>query len=322
MVYIITVERIIKVTSDAINKERNRLIALAKSLEKSALKDFSINTSLFLDLLIAPHLPSSILGYFHEKYRIIVLSEDLMDLDISARDNILKHELAHALEFALSGTTTGHSKQFKSLTAYFGTDKEFEKAKIEKTIIEKSKMKSKVEKLLALSTSPFENEAMQALSKAQMLMIENHIDMKDKETEEKLFFAELYESGKTPHYISSILDFISYATGVFIVRSTKNGKSVSTCYGSLEEVEFSIYLFDYIISEADNEVKKAKKKGISITKNSFIMGAIPVMKKKLSTFSANTEHALSLIRDENRILSKKLVFTNTRLRTKKQSASI
>ena len=221
MVYIITVERIIKVTSDAINKERNRLIALAKSLEKSALKDFSINTSLFLDLLIAPHLPSSILGYFHEKYRIIVLSEDLIDLDISARDNILKHELAHALEFALSGTTTGHSKQFKSLTAYFGTDKEFEKAKIEKTIIEKSKMKSKVEKLLALSTSPFENEAMQALSKAQMLMIENHIDMKDKETEEKLFFA------MTLHNIPE-----GMAVGV-VFAGVINGNSMLTLSGAL-----------------------------------------------------------------------------------------
>ena len=151
-------------------------------------------------------------------------------------------------------------------------------------------------------------------------MIENHIETQNKE--EKLFFVELYESGRTPHYISSILDFISFATGVFIVRSTKSGKSVSTCYGSLDEVEFSIYLFDYILSESDNEVKKSKKKGINITKNSFIMGAMPEMKKKLKTLSENTENALSIIRDENRILSKKLVFTNTRLRTQKHSASI
>ena len=46
------------------------------------------------------------------------------------------------------------------------------------------------------------------------------------------------------------------------------------------------------------------------------------MKKKLKTLSENTENALAIIRDENRILSKKLVFTNTRLRTQKHSASI
>ena len=319
MVYIITVERIIKVTSDAINLERARLMSLARKLEKSACRDYSISTNIFSDLLIAPNLPNSILGYFHEKYRIIVLSEDLLEFDESSRDNILKHELSHALEYALDGAT-GHGNRFKAFTAYFGTDKDFEKAKVEKAALDKNKVKTKVEKLLALSSSPFENEALQALLKAQKMMIENHIETQNKE--EKLFFVELYESGRTPHYISSILDFISFATGVFIVRSTKSGKSVSTCYGSLDEVEFSIYLFDYILSESDNEVKKSKKKGINITKNSFIMGAMPEMKKKLKTLSENTENALAIIRDENRILSKKLVFTNTRLRTQKHSASI
>ena len=65
-----------------------------------------------------------------------------------------------------------------------------------------------------------------------------------------------------------------------------------------------------------------RKNGIKITKDSFIIGALPEMRKQLSNTSADTVHALMKIKNENMLLSKKLVFTKARLRTKKYTSSV
>lgn len=319
MVYIRNVERLIRVTSDALNDERNRAIAMARTHEAAAHELYSFHSPIFSDILIAPDLKGKALGLFSIEDKLIILNEKIMNLDEAVRDNIIKHELSHALEYALTGISTGHTPLFRAICKGLGIDEGFEKAKIVISLKERDKKARKIEKLLALSTSPFENEAMEALEKAQKLMLENRIESHANTKEEKIYYSSIYSSGRTPFYITSILNFVSESTGAFIVRSSKGGKIHSTCYGSLEEVELSIYLFDYICSALEQEVRKSRTAGIGITRDSFILGAIPEMRKHLYSADNANKEAIVKVRDENAKLCKRLVFTDTKLRTKKYS---
>ena len=319
LVYISVVERIIRVTSDLISSERVRLLSIAHSAEKKALCEYRLKGKLFEDIIIAPS-KDGVLGLFSADDRIIIINESVMALAEKDRDNILLHELAHALDKAINGSCSGHSPQFRSYALFLGIEQGFEKARIKTALAQKEKNESRIAKLLQLSSSPFENEAIEALKKAQKLMAENHSD--GSRCEKKLYYVPLYESGRTPYYISRILSFISDITGVFIVRSSSEGKVVSTGYGKLEEVELAIYLFDSLSSQLDKEARKARREGRTFTKDSFIIGAIPEMEKKISENQEGTKSALMVIRDENIRLSKELVFRKTSLRTVRHSAHI
>ena len=312
------VERIIKVTSDFISVEGLRLLDEARKLESRAIGDYGLHRRLFDTLVIAPKLTEHKLGFFVPKDNLIVLSEDILDLPKKTQSNILKHELSHALENALTGTTTGHSQFFRALTSYFEIDSGFEKAAINRELLEKDKTREKIRKLMAMTTSPFENESITALKKAQKIMVEKHVELREEHKEaERLYFSELYESARTPRHITSILCFVSLMTGVCIIR--KDGKSgkCSVSYGSLEQVEFSIYLFDYVISSLDRAMKDARKKGLKITKNSFIVGALSEMKMKVFDSEAVTSKELITICSENKKLAKRLVYQNSSLRTRR-----
>lgn len=314
-------ERIIRVTSDSINEERSRALAFLIELVQSAKKEFSFSSPVFKDIVIAPELNDHALGFFNDKYLLIVINESVMELDLATRNNILIHELAHALDYAITGTLSGHSPFFRHICQYLEIDEGFDKSKLKQSLIAMHKKHERIEKLIALSSSPFENEAMQALKKARDLMLSNTCTT-SVANEEKLYFAPIYSSGRTPHYITCILSFVSEATGVFIVRSKHDDQNCSTCYGKFEQVEFALYLFDFILASSDSEVKKNRKNGIKITKDSFIIGALPEMRKQLSNTSADTVHALMKIKNENMLLSKKLVFTKAKLRTKKYTSSV
>ena len=90
------------------------------------------------------------------------------------------HELAHALDYALHGFLSGHSPSFRECCRMLGLDPGFEKSRVRLSAAERNGRKDRIRKLLALSSSPFENEASEAIRKAKALMAKEGIDCSGK----------------------------------------------------------------------------------------------------------------------------------------------
>ncbi len=316
-------DRTIRVTSDEENVVREVLVNHARVLERKVQLEFHLYTPLFSDIFLAinPDGDEKVLGRFYSKGKYIVINESLIreDMPIETIINIVKHELAHAMDFAINGTLSGHSQKFRSYCAYLAIDEGFDKAKIRNTLRERQNKEERIRKLLTLTTSPFENEAMIALSKAQKLMLESSMP-KEKKDKEKLYITDLYEAGRIAYSISKLTNFISRATGAYVVQCrVAKGHTIIRLYGSLSQIELSIYLFDYLYDNLNLEIAKLRKQGEAITKDSFLMGAIPEMEKKLLLCDENTNNALVAVHRENEEKTKRLVFKKG-LRNVKHSA--
>ena len=314
MVYINGMNRTIRVTSDNENKIRENLLQIGKEKESEVKAKFHLPCQLFSEVFFAT-LSNEKLGTFFKDGKYIVLNESLINsnIDKKAIENIFLHEVAHALDYAINNELSGHSAKFRDYCDMLGVEKGFDKAQIKKKLIDQEKNEQRITKLMALSTSPFENEAMIALSKAQKLMLEMK-DVQKEEDEEKIYISDLYEGKKIALYVSKICSFVSKATGVFIVKCKQDDSSVIRCYGNLPEVEFALYLFDYILDSINKEVKKLRKEGFSITKDGFVVGAIPEMENKLWSLDSNTRALIVATEKENAEKANRLVFKN-KLRT-------
>ena len=304
-------ERTITVRSFRIDKEEAELKAFGKLKEAELEERGIIKSTLFDAVRIAPSLEDGKLGYFSPQEHLIVISEDIIDsCSEDTVRNIFLHELAHALDTALHGKLSGHSALFRECCSILGVDEGFEKSRVRTGIIDRTEKKNRIRKLLALSSSPFENEAAEAIKKAKALMAKDGITL---ESEEKIYMVPLYEARRFPFSIRSLLAYISNITGVYIVISKDGETKKAIAYGSLEETEASIYLYDYIISATEREIMKLRKNGEKISKDSFLSGALSKLSSKTSDTAS--DNALVVIRDENKRLAKKIVYSDTKLKT-------
>ena len=306
-----TMERKISMRSLLTDKKRDTLIQLGREKERELIKYGVIHSLLFSDLLIAPALENKKLGYFSSSDKLIVLSEEMvMTSDEITIKNIFLHELSHALDFAMHGTLSGHSALFHQCCRVLGVPPEFEKSKIKANARNAEEQRDRIKKLLALSSSPFENEAQEAIKKAKALMAKAGITETDHE--EKIYMVPLYAAKRYLFSVRTLLNYVATTTGVYIVISSeKDSTKKAIAYGSLEETEGAIYLFDYLTSAAERELSKLRKMNRSVEKDSFIRGMI----KELSehTADSSSDKALVIIRDKNRKLAKKIVFHDTRI---------
>ena len=81
-------------------------------------------------------------------------------------------------------------------------------------------------------------------------------------------------------------------------------------YGRLEEVEAALYLFSHLLDSLEEEIKRLRKNGMKVTKDSFAAGACPEMEKKLRSNDESSDRALTVVQDENRRKAKRLVFSS------------
>ncbi len=303
-------ERTISVRSLVTDRKRNELIALGREKEKELLKAEIIHSLLFSDLVIAPSLEGGKLGYFSPSDRLIVLSEEAVrGTDDETVRNIFLHELSHALDLMLSGTLTGHSSSFRRCCQLLGVSPGFEKSHVKTAVRVFEERRDKIKKLLALSSSPFENEAQEAIKKAKELMAKAGI--KDEE-DERIYMVPLYAAKRYLFSTRVLLNYVASVTGVYIVISQeRDGTKTAIAYGSLEETEASIYLYDYITSSAEREIRKMRRDGIRIEKDSFIRGIVNVLSQH--TADSTADNALILIQNNNKNLAKKIVFQSVRI---------
>lgn len=302
-------DRTIKVTSDRETEAIKKLNEIGRKKENKALSDFHIHSCLYSEIFFVPSLDTKnmILGQFNTDGKTIVLNEILLDENVSEYEikNVFLHELAHALDFAINKATSGHSKEFREYCEYLGVDKSFEKAKIKSSLIKTNKTRETVKKLLALSSSPFENEAAIAIKKAQEMMIDLN---KEQKNEDKLYYVALASSKRFSLYYIKLTSFVSKATGVFMIKCKGNDTQEMRAYGTLEQVEFALYLYTYLDESIEKELKQSRRDGAKISRDSFALGAFPELEKKLFTLDKNAENALVAINHENEEKARAIVF--------------
>lgn len=305
-------DQTIRVTGEKEIEVRAKLSEVEHKLRHKVWRRWQIDYPLYNAVFFVVFSEKDKLGEFDSQQGIILLSEDLIYQDFSVLRNVFLHEAAHAIDFELNGYGGGHTPSFREYCAIIGVEDGFDKARVRHKLEEDAKIKERVAKLMALSSSPFENEAMVALSKARKLLLENSkVLNEDQNKEDKIYDVSLFEGGRIPTYATRLALFVGKATGVYILKlhGTENGVALKA-YGSLDEVEAALYLFGNLLSSLDLEITKLRKQGHKVTKDSFVLGACPEMEKKLKNADIFSDNALVVIQDENKRKTHRLCFNN------------
>ena len=181
------------------------------------------------------------------------MSDDIKQI----RENVFLHELAHWADYMLN-SSSAHDSTFRSICADLGADAEYSRAKVKDFFEKKEKMRSKVEKLMALSSSDFEGEADSAIQKAQTLMEKYNIRYTESDSEDEIFGVDVYSSSRMDVWRELLLGVIGNITGVFyLTRHGYRNKTLSF-FGSAEQVESSLYLWEQLTYNIETEYKKIK----------------------------------------------------------------
>ena len=313
-------DRTIRVRSSAIDRQEAILEAFGREKERELMKQGIITAPLFSAVCVAPALEKGRLGCFYASSRLIVISEEMADeADETTLRNVLLHELAHALDHAIHGHLSGHSPAFRECCSILGLDPGFEKSRIKAGIAGREERKERIRKLLALSSSPFENEASEAIRKAKELMAKDGISM-DEGKDERIYMVTLYQARRFPFSVRMLLSYVSDTSGAYVVTShSADGTKEAVAYGSLEQVETAIYLYDYLVSSTESEIGRLRAEGMHISKDSFMQGAVSALSR--STADGDTDKALAAIQSENMRLVQKLIFPDSRISVRRKRAS-
>ncbi len=306
-------DRTIKVIGEKEEKVRAQLSFVEKETAQKAFMYYGITRPLYKGLFFAHMDNETKLGLFDSSSEIIILSESLIDYPFYAVRNIFIHECAHAVDWYCHAEMTGHSPFFREVCENLGIDRGFEKARIKTDVTMKAKAREKLDKLLALSSSSFENEALVALEKARELIKKASLEEKDTDEEEKIYYVVVTQKGRIPTYIVYISIIVSENTGVFFVKDHTGDGVALTAYGSLEQCESALYLFDYLVSALDGEVERLRRSGKRISKDSFMVGAYDAIKKK--TAGGKDSAIVRSIKLETEEKARRIAFRDTSLRT-------
>lgn len=272
------------------------------------------------------------LGYYEHGSHLIVLSQELVEEGpMETVEKVYLHELAHALDYAERGFSQ-HDDQFKKCCSLLHLENDFSKARIKKGRLEKERIRSKVEKLLSLTSSPYEEESKAALRKAESMMAEHGLKyVKQEKEDEVLYKAVLLEGSRFSHSTKMLLNLLSSMTGVFIIFEPAgygrnnadrevHRKKVSA-YGPLEVLEGAIYLYKNLESELEKACRKEKKlKGASFSSESFKSGLLGALKIRLGQHE-ETNKALMLSEKKSERLYRRLN-SNLRIHTTRSHSSI
>ena len=318
--YPFLMDRNIKVIGEKEERVRALLKQTEKDVKNRAFTYYGITKPLYRHLFFAHMEKDGTLGSYIDRDEIIVLSEKLLDYPISTVRNVLIHECAHAVDCIYNGVSTGHSPFFREAAENLGIEKGFEKAKVKVEISEKIKAREKLDKLMAMTSSSFENEAFIALTKARELIEKAALEDDGKEDkEEKIYRVDVYEKKRICSYVSYISFIVSDSTGTFFVKNHTGEAVVLTAYGSLEQCESSLYLFDYLMSALDDEIARLRKQGKSVSRDSFMIGAYDAIRKK--TQSVDTSLVKS-IKQETEQKARRLAFKDSNLTTSHNSVRV
>ena len=296
-------ERTITVRSSALDSWIKRF----RKIERDKESKLGITVPLVSSILITPSLDQHKLGYFRPDSLLIAISEDLVENGTESEiENVFLHELSHALDYRISRSLE-HGQSFRRCCRLLGVDEGFDKSRIQLSIGRMNSKREKIKKLMALSSSPFENESAAAIQKAKKLMAENEIGEKE---DERIYTAPLYSAGKFSYGMKLLLSYVEKSSGIFLITAHEGKEKRALAYGSLEEVEFALYLFDYLLSSTDSAIKALRSDGEKVSRDNFIMGMIDILTSRTSGHSTDT--ALIAIQNKNKETVKRIVYPEER----------
>lgn len=276
-----------------------RIMKARSELEKTMREKKHLLGNIFPSILFSPLENDPRLGYFSPDQNLIVIREELaLENESETRRNVFLHELAHAYAFHKFGSLS-HDSYFRESCKLLGVPEGFEKAKIKRNLLKKEKARAKVEKLISLSSSPYENEAEEALKKARALLLEYNIEKKDEEEKDLIYFVSVLERLRFHEYEKTLLSITSRLTGAMGILEKKRGRKTSlSFYGNLEQIEYAAYLWPYLYGELEKEYRKAKAFDPLINKSTFSLGLATSLSYKLQS-DKDGERAIAICQKEN-----------------------
>lgn len=170
----------------------------------------------------------------------------------------------------------------------------------------------KINKLLALSKSSNENEAQNAMLKAQMLLAKYKLSMKEVESYSnkniKIEDFKTKEKFRGKSWKSNLAKVIADNFGCFLYYNTGNYKVHRVCfYGKEEDVIIANIMFEYAVKwinlEGNKLVKRMKqdrrRKYFDGIKNDYALGFIAGLKERFrKQITENKEWGLILQKDQ------------------------
>lgn len=235
------------------------------------------------------------LGYYNPSLNQIIISSVLLPEALRVeREGVFLHEFAHFVDYRYNGKSS-HGKDFHTICKRIGVVEGFDKAvaKVRGFESVRSKAESKMKKLMALSSSPFEAEAKSAFEKAQKLCKQFSLDFLLKDEVNELFGFHDASCKRLSLWKSSLAMFVSSITGAFpVISPTGSGNKAVHFYGSREQVESSLYLWLYFVENFDKKYRENKENLTRQDKTSFYLSMIKAVKDNLN-FAESTDIMLS-----------------------------
>lgn len=263
------------------------------------------------------------LGYFDSTQNLIVLTKELADANMKEiRENIFLHELAHFVDNVRHGSSA-HDVHFKEICKELGVDHDYDGAVAKNYFEKREAVQSKVEKLIALSSSDFEGEASSAISKAKELMERYNLKYLSEAPSNELYGIDVVSGARLDVWKRLLQSAVSSLTGVFRIEQVQYKNRILSFYGSAQQVESALYLWDYFESYVNCEAKKItdniKGTGRRIRpaeiRNGIVMGIISKI-SDISEVGSSKAIALSVQKNEKlycRINSTKVSHSKTSL---------
>lgn len=234
-------------------------------------------------MIMFANLEENELGHYDPSQNFIVLSTDLLGDDVAEiRKNVYLHELAHWADFMIN-KTSGHDKTFRDICLDLGADADYSRATVKDYFDKREKVRSKVEKLIALSSSDFEEESNSAIIKAQTLMEKYNLKYTEKDSENEIFGVDVYSASRMDVWRRLLMGVISDITGTFyLTHYTRKGKTLSF-FGSAEQTESALYLWEQLVYNIEQEFKKIKATIVGVVKPAEIHNGIVLgLRRKVS----------------------------------------
>lgn len=176
----------------------------------------------------------------------------------------------------------------------------------------KEKLLNKIKKLLALGSSPNENEAHAATQKAYRLLAEHNIDMQEiqtVETEYNITTINEYVGVRRSHFLFTCLSIIlkkhffveTFYNKAPIKNSEKKQYNIKlNLYGLSHNIEVAKYTYFYLSETYIKLYKEAKKRYKNISRNDYYKGLTDAIDEKLEIkkLELQEERGLILLKDK------------------------
>nr|MBA2403379.1 DUF2786 domain-containing protein [Bdellovibrionales bacterium] len=212
--------------------------------------------------------------------------------------DILKHELAHYLNFLEHGQVQAHGQEFRETCKRYGFPDEIALASMnldtanlsKEGDIDSERILEKVKKLFQLAASSNVHEAELATVKANALLLRHNLDRAHlKNDEAPIYLDRVLVQKRKDAKISAVYDMLKH----FIVKTVISHGKNSCCLevsGSITNVKLAVYVGNFLDKELEHLWVTAKHahglQGLR-AKNSFFLGIAKGFDQKMKQAKAN-----------------------------------